>query len=64
MARRSQKRNSSCKNARCAMKLDGRLKLGKQGVYLVRGGKKLKTFQLVPWEQIVAALHSSGLGST
>ena len=39
---------------------DRELKIGKQGVYLVRGGKKLKSFQLVPWEQIVAALDSSG----
>lgn len=44
------------------MQLDGEMRMGRQGVYLVRGGKKLKSFQRVPWKQIVSALDSSGRG--
>jgi hypothetical protein len=29
---------------------------GKHGIYLVRGSGKLKSIQLIPWEQIVPTL--------
>ncbi len=61
MARRSHRRSDLRKKAGCEMQAEGELRLGKQGVYLVRGNQKLKSLQLVPWEQIVAVLDSSGL---
>jgi hypothetical protein len=37
-------------------KRQGELIVGKHGVYLVRGGRKLKTIQLIPWAQLVTPL--------
>ena len=36
----------------------GTLTIGKRGVYLIGGDIKLKTFQLVGWEQILERLGS------
>ncbi len=62
MARRPHKRHSSPRNTTCELELNGELRMGKQGVYLVRGGEKLKSLELVPWEQILASLDGSGRG--
>jgi hypothetical protein len=58
MARRSGNGNISTKNSgkpdRC-----GKLIVSKHGVYLVSGGTKLKSLQLIPWEQLLCSLPPS-----
>jgi hypothetical protein len=36
----------------------GKLIVSKRGVYMVRGGRKLKSVQLIPWEQFLGSVRS------
>jgi hypothetical protein len=49
---RDRSRKSSEGEPECHEKLIG----GKHGIYIVRGDSKLKSMQLIPWEQILCPL--------
>jgi len=36
----------------------GKLIVSKRGVYMVRGGGKLKSVRLIPWEQFLGSVRS------
>ena len=56
MIRPSGTRTVSLQNAKSKAVSDGKLIVGKHGVYLVRGHANLNTLQLVPWEQLLCPL--------
>lgn len=64
MDRRSQDREASSKDFARETHLSGQLRIGKRGVYLVRGDEKLRSLQLIPWDRILAVLENSAAHET
>jgi hypothetical protein len=60
MARRLRNRKDSPRNCEGESDRHGELIVGKHGVYMVRGDRKLKSIRLIPWEQLLASPFPSG----